>query len=487
MAARLVRCIEGHVFDADAQEACPVCGAAADRGRVTNDGANGGDLPNQLSPSNPRHSAPASGPGPIPARLGLGLAGVAVILVGAGYWVVSRSPGPPVVPDRHDEQKQATPEKEKTAPPLNSPPRQEQPQPTASQPVPAIDPAASKPPATEGKGGQKGEAPKKPGLRIVLHPETKPCGPDARPDDVCSRTGQTPPDAPTVDYGDPKIVAAEKKLDLGNLARELLAAIRARRALARGEDKIAHLWGSSIAITNPVADYTLGRLLLFGKQVDRDVDAGLRKLQWAANNGSFRAALLLGQLYDKGDPNLGIPVDKERAGSWFQKALIDAPDKLAQDLRQEGYVLNPPAPTLLDLAAAKERNDFAKAFEIADNLARRGSVIAEYWRGYAFLKGLGVAKNISGAAVIILRCARNLEPNAVGLLGELVPSGFLIGAHSPIDALTFKLMARTFDHEDGVDGNDWDAGIQPILKSLDQEHYDALVAAVGDVVEVPAR
>jgi TPR repeat protein len=490
MARRLVRCIEGHVFDADAQEACPVCGAPAHRGRVMNEGASDGDMPEQSSSSNRRHGPAAPRPAPIPPRLGL--AGTALILVGLGaYWFLPRPPGPAVGPDRHDEQKQATPEKEKTDTPPDRAPSEENPRPTASQPTPVIEPGASKRPP-EGKAAQKEGEPKKPGLHIHINPDAlmKPCQPNALSDEYCSRSGQTPPDAPTakLDSGDQKIIAAEEKLLLGDLARELLAVTRARRALGRDEDQIARSWLSSeILRDNPMAKYIFGRLLLLGKQGEHNVEAGLNHLESAAYANSFQAALLLGQLYNKGNPSLGVPVNKEKAGFWFQRALIDAPDKLTQDLLKEGYVLTPPAPTLVDMASAKQRRNFAKAFEIAKNLAGRGSVIAEYWYGYSILKGLGTNKNIPSAIVLITRCARNLEPNAIGLLGELASSGNLPGADFQTDALTFKLMARTFDHEDGVGGNDWDAGIQQILKSLDQEHYDTLVAAVGDILEVPAR
>lgn len=452
MAPKLVRCIEGHVFDAERLAACPVCGAAAPQQPVSQPAskpARTGDVPSGGTNSGDKAAPLSSLPRVSPRLVGGGAAALALVIF-AGYWA-----------HHHDDV------------------------PAASPPVAQKDVGGPKSPASPESPAEQKPQPSAENTDASQHKKIH-INPDAiRHDDTA-----TPPNAPPSskpDLRDAGVLNAEERLGLAPLTRELLAAARARRFMNLKQDVSAKAWAQAPAAAgNPMANYVLGRLLLLGAAGDVNAAEGVRLVTQAGSAGFFPAEKLLGDLYAGGDAGFGIPADTAQANNWYQKVLLDCPADLTQQLAARGFK-SELATERADFDLAQKNNDYPRAFALAQKLAPLGSSGAVSWLAHAISDGLGTEKNIEKGRELAIQSARLNGPNSIVLVGDLMKEGTIQGGGNN-DELVLKLWARSvFLAQGQSDMSSIDSRVSTLTAGLSEQDYEALRSVLDGIADVPAR
>lgn len=207
---------------------------------------------------------------------------------------------------------------------------------------------------------------------------------------------------------------------------ELVDALDALDDPARAQPLVAGL-ESRAADGDADAQYWLGRyhhdLAPFPQ---RDFAAARDLLERASDAGHLRATELLARLYENG---FAVPVDRERAASFYQRALeMDSVDA-AHDLARLAF-------------AAVPRDDEAVVRHLTHAAERghRGAMV-----DLAFIHATGTLGTVDGEAAHgwALRGAQRRSPRAMLLLAQLYAGGVGVDA-DPVESLKWALLAREF-------------------------------------------
>ncbi|MDJ0807927.1 MAG: sel1 repeat family protein [Gammaproteobacteria bacterium] len=100
-------------------------------------------------------------------------------------------------------------------------------------------------------------------------------------------------------------------------------------AYESGEYRQAYKGFKSLAQEHHVkSQYLLGLLYINGQGVRKSVDRGIGWLKEAADNGSYRAAAELGQIYATGRD---VAMNAEEAAKWIQRSTDLAEDEDADE------------------------------------------------------------------------------------------------------------------------------------------------------------
>jgi len=376
--AKLIRCVEGHVFDAEQYPACPRCGQGVEIATV----------------APPSQSAPPSSPG---TRRGIAAGAALIVILGAAaaYWATRQpplpnsakptvtasqvpKPKPPALPPRpapepHDQASVAPnlPNNEPApsppaapaplahsssvpAPPQAAPtrptaePLQATPAPSAPgapdeppmatpagpqtavrEPAPPPPPAVPASPMVRTQAAPAPQAPSAPPPQPIAAPPVavKEQAPPPAPVAPVERPQAAPaPQAPTAPPQQPVSAPAAPQVAVTEQApatpqKTGLDAASAEAALA-GLQKAGPLGPALIVL----ARYAFGAGLVdLGKP-----QAGLPLIERAANDGVARAAGALGQGYLTG--SYGLPKDLAKARAWTEKAAAAGEPEAAYDL-----------------------------------------------------------------------------------------------------------------------------------------------------------
>lgn len=162
------------------------------------------------------------------------------------------------------------------------------------------------------------------------------------------------------------------------------------------------------------------------------------------------------------------------------KALVNAPDPAKHDRVDQSP--NKTAPSEIDLARmALVDGDFARAFKIAETLARRGDPAADHILGYLYERGLGVRADIGAALRHYGEAAIKGDANAQIALGTLAFAGGGVYADYERAAGWFRLAAAQGDARGEVKlGLLYAQGVGVQQNSVTAAHYFAKAAGKGD-------
>ncbi|MGE0410267.1 MAG: tetratricopeptide repeat protein [Amphiplicatus sp.] len=162
------------------------------------------------------------------------------------------------------------------------------------------------------------------------------------------------------------------------------------------------------------------------------------------------------------------------------KALVNAPDPAKQERAPEKA--KAPAPLEIDLARkALVDGDFARAFKIAEALAKRGDAAADHILGYLYENGLGVRADIGAALRHYGEAAIKGDANAQIALGALAFAGDGVYADYERAAGWFRLAAAQGDPRGEVRlGLLYAEGLGVQQNSVTAAHYFAKAASKGD-------
>jgi len=317
---RFVRCIEGHVYDAEASPHCPVCGVRV----VTSPPTASVET---TAPMRPEQPPPQPGKSQLPmliaiAAVGFGLGAAALVFV-------LRAPSPPPhAPPAEHIAEQSTPSKPAQVPspestdhaaPANKPANQPPPRQAAAAEHAAEQSAPSEPAqvaASLSAGNKMAEA----GMPVAPTPKTKPAVPAVaapaanknQPANVAASqapvTKQAALEHPVV--SPPPALAANLTIDDAIKASAAIMRMYAYALQRHDYSKAAEIARDLAAKSNPVGFFELGVLSLGGELGSKDPAAARKYFGEAAKLGDWNSAELLAQLLENG---AGGPQDIERA------------------------------------------------------------------------------------------------------------------------------------------------------------------------------
>ena len=158
---------------------------------------------------------------------------------------------------------------------------------------------------------------------------------------------------------------------------------------------------------DPIVDYYMGRMRMYGYGQLKNNTIALRHLKSAAERGFVPAQQILGRyaLLEEKNP--------EQALYWFKKAA-DANDTQAQMYCAAAYLFG---------VGVKQNSDVARRYYIA--AARNGDSIAQYTVAQSFLETHQSANKTLGLLWLNKSVAQN-NPEAQVMLGELYARGTLV-------------------------------------------------------------
>ncbi|MDI9819099.1 MULTISPECIES: tetratricopeptide repeat protein [unclassified Legionella] len=177
---------------------------------------------------------------------------------------------------------------------------------------------------------------------------------------------------------------------------------------------------------DPIADYYLGRMRLYGFGELKNNTLALRHFERAAEKGVLPAQQLLARYYliEAGDP--------EKALHWFKKTAA------AGDVRAQMYC----AAAYLFGFGTKKNPDLARRYYI--DAAKSGDPIAQYTLGEYFL-GSRDSRNKKLGLIWLNKAAEQGNPKAQLTLSELYASGTLVGRdNSKSQELLEQLAAKKY-------------------------------------------
>ena len=361
MAPKLVRCIEGHVFDAGQHAACPVCGAPAPQqpvsqpaskpasaGGTPSDGTDFGGKPTQSSPLLQ-----------VSPRLVGGGAAALALLIFAGYWTLPRdnepAASPPVV------QKDEGPPKSATSP---EPPAKQKSQPAAENTDAAqhkkihINPDAIRhddtatPPSAPPSGQEAG-------------PTEPPSAPPAvQPQQAPANTTET-----TVTYPPAQIRKIQADLKLSATVVNIAQFKKYWTSFAAKPDNSDVTMLEAITLSGgiPQGAFTLFEAYSRGLGVDKDNDAALKFLRMAADQHNTIALTTLATLNQFG--RQGVPQNTDAAREFYREAARQGSDEALEKFTALGgdpKSIKPTSPDLINMAWKQDRSVMEPAMKAAE-------------------------------------------------------------------------------------------------------------------------
>ena len=486
---KLIRCKQGHVFDASELAACPVCGDPV-------------VVPAPVDP------APTPGPTPPrPRNLILPLAGAVVagaLLLGAALlWRSQKSdiPTPDDLRGHMTGAKTRAPEADKSVDgaATRSKTAQGPAEPPTSARPPAVEPAAPPiaPPLTPSPTASPGPAPTPAptasptpatGDSPIVAPSATPsAAPAVAPTPSATLTPSSGPSPTADDPRDPRILQLETQYAFSALTRELLATAHGFWAEGRSDYPTALAWTNSPDTRdNPVALFHQGQMLAYGGGVRANAAEGLSKIHQAADAGYYYAQVRLAEIYLHA-PLPGVPADRDQALFWALKAGLEG-RKEANDLLAELSV--PPLqshPNMADFDQEIGRS-FANAFGLARQIAESGDGAANYWLGTLLLGGHGVGRDAAAGRVLLTKAARLFNPPAMAEIAQAIFDGEL-GPKNPVEALTVLYIAAGVSVWDADTKmvNDYIRDYLPALSPAEYRDLGVLLKGVRDLSGAPAK
>ena len=317
---RFVRCIEGHMFDADASPNCPVCSIDV----ATPPAASAETAP----PTAPEPSRPQPGKSQLPILITIGAVGFGIGAAALVFVLRAPSPPPHAPPAEHIAEQSApskpaqvpSPESTDRAAPANKPANQPPPQQAPAAEHAADQSAPPKPreapapaladnnwadvgkPAATAPDTNKSSAP----AIAVPAANNKPPANVAAPQ--AAVTKQAALEHPVVPP--PPALAANISIDDAIKASAAIMRMYAYALQRHDYSKAAEIARELAAKNNPVGFFELGVLSLGGELGSKDPAAARKYFSEAAKLGDWNSAELLAQLLENG---AGGPQDIESA------------------------------------------------------------------------------------------------------------------------------------------------------------------------------
>lgn len=393
MSGKLVRCIEGHVYDMLQHDSCPVCGARVrgqdDAAAIESVSDVGGseqaakEQGGKQSFERRGGGARLSGP-----RLASGIV-IALVVLGAGVWLLN-----PRDPERPT--KEAVTSAEGVVPPASSSrfrPGNNSEQPAAQKSNTVVNessarPAKADPPASHAASecDRLAMSPldpdRVPGTEGVLDTGKIDA---ARAVPVCEAAAQAAP--------------AERRLWV-NLARSYRA--------AKKETAAAETYRKAAKLGSVFGAYGLGLILRDNLSMQSDPGEARRFLEQAAQDGFIPAMLEYANMLDSGT---GGPADLAQAQHWYEQAAGRG---------------QPTAMNLLGVYLATGKGgetDLAKATDLFERAAKLSSADALANLGALYEVGKGVERNVIKARSLYEEAAKNGSTLAMRRLTTLAISG----------------------------------------------------------------
>jgi TPR repeat protein len=388
MTQKLVRCIEGHVYNSLAHDKCPVCGSPQ---------AHSESVPQEEQKKPAKKTAVDRGgavkPGQ-PVFIAGGAAALLLLLVGA--WAIglfgSSEPNGPAGPGQQEAANSDKP---------------------AVSDSTVVDPLQASTASNEPEPGKKSEPGENSGSGGTSKSNT--AQESNGPVNDCDRYAMSPVDLDRIDGTpgvmttsgiDPNIAipACERavrdhpderryKADLGRAYRAAKNDVKAAEAYKHAADE-GSLFGT----------YALGIMARDGAAMPRDPAKARTLLVKAADGGMFAAMLDYANMLRDG---IGGPKDAKEAARWLQKA-VDA-DYLPAINQLGSYYLE----------GALGPADPAKARELFERAAKQNDAAAIGNVGFLYEKGLGVKKDIVQARAQYVQAADRGNTWAMRRLAEL--------------------------------------------------------------------
>lgn len=479
---RLVRCSQGHVFDA-ASAACPFCGEARAKPPEASS-QSGAATP---APPSTLRTDPMVIPLPFPLRpRTLIIAASTAFLLAVGGLAFLLMPAAKNDDDNGREGLRGRAEQ-------NSQPDQKPAAEARPDQAPVQQAAENKPPPARVDDTK---------AQIATDASTPQAAPRNNPDAI-DRTrsdshgqpekqasldqGQKPPGQPSqpfIDFRDPIALAFEEKYALSPLARELLATSRGYYAYDRKEFWLAKAWfASDAAKNNPAANYWYGVMLQRGEGVQQDVAEGLRRITAAAQAGLYTAQWRLANIYLKGDVP-GVAADPEKGKSWLMLAGKEERGEALKMLAELGVSHSDYEPTLIDLDRALGRS-YDDAYKVASKLLEQKTTSGFLWVGNFTSFGNGVPADPVRGRELMMVAARLYAPAALINFANWSADGVRT-SKNPVEAAALAYIAR----ENAVFADEAqriDKIIGSIVGMLTAEQYQDLGFLLKGIRTLPRR
>lgn len=157
------------------------------------------------------------------------------------------------------------------------------------------------------------------------------------------------------------------------------------------------------------AQFTIGQILIEGKNVQKDSKEGCKWLEESANAANLSAQVLLAEQYARGE---GVSRNYEAAISWYQHAARGGhPDAL--------YKMG-----LLMILAKKDTSSVSKGEECIRNSATKNNVKAQFELGLIYLRGSNTF-HIDGEEAVrwFKKAAEKGHLPSINLLGYIFANG----------------------------------------------------------------
>lgn len=299
-----------------------------------------------------------------------------------------------------------------------------------------------------------------------------------------AQSPSTQQSGPVIDLRDPIALAFEEKYALSPLARELLATSRGYYAYDRKEFWLAKAWfTSNAAKSNPAANYWYGVMLQRGEGVQQDSAEGLRRITAAAQAGLYTAQLRLANIYLKGDYP-GIAADPEKGKNWLMLAGKEERSEALKLLAELGVSHSDYEPTLADLDRALGRS-YDDAYKVASKLLEQKTTAGFLWVGNFTSFGNGVPADPVRGRELMTVAARLYAPAALVNFANWSADGVRT-SKNPVEAAALAYLAR----ENAVFADEAqriDKIIASIVGMLTAEQYQDLGFLLKGIRTLPKR
>lgn len=360
MAPKLVRCIEGHVFDTERQAACPVCGAPAPQQPVSQPASNPartGDVPSGGTNSGDKGAPLFPLPRVSTRHVGGGAAALA-LLIFAGYWAHHHddvpAASPPVAQKDEGAPKSAT---------STEPPAEQMSRPAAENADAAPhkkihinpdairhDDTATSPSAAP--SGQKSGPTEPPSAEPATQPQQSP-----------ANIQET-----TVAYPPAPIRKIQADLKLSNTVVDIAQFKQYWTSFAAKPDRASLAMLEAVTLSGgiPQGAFTLFEAYSRGIGVNKDYDAALKFLRMAADQHNTIALTTLGSLNQFG--RLGVPQNIDAAREFYRVAARQGSDEALEKFTALGgdpKSIKPTSPELVEWALQKKRSVVEPAMKAA--------------------------------------------------------------------------------------------------------------------------
>lgn len=157
------------------------------------------------------------------------------------------------------------------------------------------------------------------------------------------------------------------------------------------------------------AQYHVGRILIEGKKVPKDVKEGCKWVELSAKSSNADAQVLLAEQYSRGE---GVPKNYEAAITWYQKA---AKARHQDALYKMGILM---------ILAKKDEENVNKGEDFLRHAANSGNINAQYELGLIYLRG-STSFHIDGEEAVrwFKKAAEKEHLPSLNLLGYIYANG----------------------------------------------------------------